>query len=72
MKEHGTRQAVAGLALVELLPSCTAQFGIVDPVERYVEYGPARAKAESAPSAPHNCCAAWQAKNHAAMTGREL
>jgi hypothetical protein len=39
MQEHGTRQAVAGLALVELLPSRAAQFGIVDPVERYVEYG---------------------------------
>lgn len=29
MQEHGTRQAVAGLALVELLPSRAAQFGIV-------------------------------------------
>ena len=34
MKEHGTRQAVAGLALVELLPSHAAQFRIVDLVER--------------------------------------
>ena len=34
MQEHGTRQAIAGLALVELLPSRAAQFGIVDPVER--------------------------------------
>ena len=34
MQEHGTRQAVASLALVELLPRHTAQFGIVDPIER--------------------------------------
>ena len=34
MKEHGTRQAVASLALVELLPRRAAQFGIIDPVER--------------------------------------
>ena len=37
MQEHGTRQAVAGLALVELLPSRAAQFGIVDPVICYLE-----------------------------------
>ena len=33
MNEHGARQAVAGLALVELLAGRAAQFGIVDPVE---------------------------------------
>ena len=34
MDEHGPRQAVAGLALVQLLPGRAAQLGILDPVER--------------------------------------
>ena len=38
MNEDGTRQAVAGFSLVQLLPGLAPQFRILNPVERYVEY----------------------------------
>src|ERR1700756_2895010 len=33
MNKDGTRQAIAGFALVQLLAGLTPQFGILDPVE---------------------------------------
>jgi hypothetical protein len=39
MDEDRPSQAVAGLALIKLLAGCATQFGVVDPVQCYVEYG---------------------------------
>jgi hypothetical protein len=39
MDEDRPSRAVAGLALIKLLAGCATQFGVVDPVQCYVEYG---------------------------------
>jgi hypothetical protein len=42
VEEDGAFQRIFGLALVEFAGSATPLFGLLDPVERYVEYGRSR------------------------------